>query len=198
MRLESSRRCGEPFSLSWMKRVSWTGKSLSWMPPSSRQKKGRGSRKDEAGQRNEVPGGGRWPGYSSGKLYPAPGGTSPAEIRLLENVMADIRVPKKGPGRPRTRPKRVIGDKGYDSDPHRKRLRKRGIDLLSPHRANHRNVNRQDDRLWDRYKRRYIVERTFAWLGNCRRLVVRYENHITMFLAFLELGIAMLTLKKCL
>ena len=40
---------------------------------------------------------------------------SPAEVRLLDKVMADIRVPKKGPGRPRTRPKRVIGDKGYDS-----------------------------------------------------------------------------------
>jgi transposase len=112
--------------------------------------------------------------------------------------MRDIRVPKQGPGRPRTRPKRVIGDKAYDSDPARKRMRKRGINLLAPHRQNHRNVNRQDDRLWDRYKRRYIVERTFAWLGNYRRLVVRWENHISMFLAFLELGIAMLVLKKCL
>jgi transposase len=123
---------------------------------------------------------------------------SPAEITLLEEVMRDIRVPKQGPGRPRTRPKRVIGDKAYDSDPARKRMRKRGINLLAPHRQNHRNVNRQDDRLWDRYKRRYIVERTFAWLGNYRRLVVRWENHISMFLAFLELGIAMLVLKKCL
>ena len=123
---------------------------------------------------------------------------SPAEITLLEAVMADIRVPKKGPGRPRTRPKRVIGDKAYDSDPARKQMRRRGINLLAPHRKNHRNVNRQDDRLWDRYTRRYIVERTFAWLGNYRRLVVRYENHISMFLAFLELGIAMLVLKKCL
>ncbi|MFC1834863.1 transposase [Thermodesulfobacteriota bacterium] len=88
---------------------------------------------------------------------------SPAEIRLLEKVIADIKVPKKGPGRPRTRPKRVIGDKAYDSDPHRKRLRKRGINLLSPHRKNHRNVNRQDDRLWDRYRRRNIVERTSSF-----------------------------------
>jgi transposase len=121
---------------------------------------------------------------------------SPAEIKLLESVMQDIKVSKKGPGRPRTRPKRVIGDKAYDSDPHRKQLRKRGINLLAPHRKNHRNVNRQDDRLWDRYGRRYIVERTFAWLGNYRRLVVRYEHHINMFIAFLELGFVMVTLKK--
>ncbi len=123
---------------------------------------------------------------------------SPAEITLLEKVMADIRVPKKGSGRPRTRPTRVIGDKAYDSDPHRKHLRKRGVNLLSPHRKNHRNVNRQDDRLWDRYRRRYVVERTFARLRNVRRLVVRYENHINIFIAFLELGIAILVLKKCL
>ncbi|MGO9116092.1 MAG: hypothetical protein ACLQPD_00595 [Desulfomonilaceae bacterium] len=36
---------------------------------------------------------------------------SPAEITLLDKVIGEIRVPKRGPGRPRTRPKRVIGDK---------------------------------------------------------------------------------------
>ncbi|MCA1961611.1 MAG: transposase [Desulfomonile sp.] len=123
---------------------------------------------------------------------------APAEIKLLERVPADIKVAKKGSGRPRTRPKRMIGDKAYDSDPHRKMLRKRGISLLSPHRKNHRNVNRQDDRFWDRSRRRYIVERTFAWLGGFRRLVVRYEHHISMFVAFLGLAFAMVTLRKCL
>jgi transposase len=123
---------------------------------------------------------------------------SPAEIKLLDKVLAEIKIPKKGPGRPRTRPKRVTGDKAYDSDPARKRLRKRGVSLLSPHRKNHRNVNRQDDRLWDRYKRRYIVERTFSWIGNYRRLVVRYEYHINMFVAFFQMACIMVTLRKCL
>jgi transposase len=123
---------------------------------------------------------------------------SPAEIKLLDKVLAEIKIPKKGPGRPRTRPKRVIGDKAYDSDPERKRLRRRGVNLLAPHRKNHRNVNRQDDRLWDRYRRRYIVERTFSWIGNYRRLVVRYENHINMFVAFIQMACIMVTLKKCL
>jgi transposase len=122
---------------------------------------------------------------------------SPAEVRLLEKVMRDIRVPKKGPCRPRTRPKRVIGDKAYDSDPHRRRLRQRGINLLSPHRKNYRNVNRQDDRLWNRYRRRYIVERTFSRFGNFRRLVVRYEHYFNMFLAFIQMALIMITLRKC-
>ena len=106
-----------------------------------------------------------------------------------------IKVPKAGPGRPRTRPMRVIADKAYDSDPLRKRLRKRGINPLSPHRRNHRNVNSQDDRLWDRYGRRYTVERTFSWLGNFRRIVVRYEHQVCMYEAFLQIACVMIIIK---
>jgi transposase len=123
---------------------------------------------------------------------------SPAEITFLDKALGEIRVPKGGQGRPGTRRKRSIGDKAYDSDPARKKLRQRGINLLIPHRKNHRNVNRQDDRLWDRYKRRYIVERTFRWITSFRRLVVRYENHISMFVAFFQMSCAIATLRKCL
>jgi len=121
---------------------------------------------------------------------------SPAEVRLAEKTIEQINVPKKGPGRPRTRPKRVIGDKAYDSDPLRKRLRQPGINLLSPHRRNHRNVNRQDDRLWDRYRRRYMVERTFSWFGKFRRLVVGYEHEICMYDAFIQIACIMIILKR--
>ncbi len=121
---------------------------------------------------------------------------SPAEVRLAEKTLREIKVPKKGPGRPRTRPKRVIGDKAYDSDPLRKRLKKRGINLLSPHRRNYRNFNRQDDRLWDRYRRRYTVERTFSWFGNFRRIVVRYEHQVCMYEAFLQIACVMIVLKR--
>jgi len=127
---------------------------------------------------------------------PATRGTSPTEVRLAEKTLQQIKVPKKGPGRPRARPKRVIGDKAYDSDPLQKRLRKRGINLLSPHRRNHRNVNRQDDRLWDRYRRRYTVERTFSWFGNFRRIVVRYEHQVCMYEAFLQIACVMIVIKR--
>ncbi len=123
---------------------------------------------------------------------------SPAEIKLLDKVIGEVRVPKRGPGRPRTRPKRIIGDKAYDSDPARRPLRKRGITLLVPHRKNFRNINRQDDLLRDRYRRRYTVERTFAWVTNYRRIVVRYDNHIKMFVAFFQLACVMTTLNQCL
>ena len=122
--------------------------------------------------------------------------TLPRQLRSgsLKRLLAEIRVPKRGPGRPRTRPKRVIGDKAYDSDPARKTFeetRNQPCSLLIG--RNHRNVNRQDDRLWDRYRRRYTVERTFSWIGNFRRIVVRYENHINMFVAFFQLACVMVT-----
>ena len=117
--------------------------------------------------------------------------TLPRRLRSgsWRDVLATIKVPKKGPGRPRTRPKRIIGDKAYDSDPARKKPRQRGISLLVPHRKNHRNVNRQDDRLWDRYRRRYKVERSFSWIGNYRRLVVRYEKSYQYVHRLLDSGL---------
>jgi transposase len=130
-------------------------------------------------------------------ILPAAG---PRRLRSRSGIRAlgEIRVPKRGPGSPRTRRKRPITDKAYDSDPTRKRLKKRGISLQAPHRRNHPNVNRQDDRLWDHCRRRNIVERTCGWITNFQRIVVRYDNHVNMFVAFSQLACLMTTLKKCL
>ncbi|MGC8603683.1 MAG: transposase, partial [Desulfomonilaceae bacterium] len=98
-------------------------------------------------------------------------------------------------GRPKTRPVRVIADKGYDSDPLRKRLKKRGITLLSPYRKNRKNKRKQDHRMKDRYARRYKVERTFAWLGSFRRLVVRYEHNVSVYTGFFHIACFLITMR---
>jgi transposase len=99
---------------------------------------------------------------------------SPAEVRLAETTLAAIHVARPHrAGRPRQKPVRVIADKAYDSDPLRKRLRQRGIELICPHKKNRVRPATQDGRALRRYRRRWIVERTNAWLGNFRRLVVR-------------------------
>ena len=46
------------------------------------------------------------------------------------------------------------------------------------------------------YRKRWKVERTFAWLGNFRRLVVRYERHIQMYQAFFHLACLMIVLNR--
>lgn len=85
-------------------------------------------------------------------------------------------------------PKRLIGDKAFDSDALDKRLRReRGIEFIAPHRSNRRLLT-QDGRPMRRYRRRWRVERLFAWLQNFRRLVVRYEYYPQNFLGMLLLG----------
>ena len=84
---------------------------------------------------------------------------SPAEVTLAEATLAEVRVPRPQ-GRPRQKPERVIADRGYDSDPLRQRLKKRGIDLIAPYRKNNRERRYEDGRKLRRYVRRWIVERT--------------------------------------
>lgn len=119
---------------------------------------------------------------------------SPAEVTLIKETLRTINVPRSGPGRPRSRPGRLIADKAYDSDPLRERLARRGIELIAPHRANRRRPRTQDGRPLRRYRRRWKVERTFAWFQNYRRLVVRWERHSRMFQAFVHVTCVLLTM----
>jgi transposase len=121
---------------------------------------------------------------------------SRAEVELLEPTLATIQVPRSGPGRPRSKPERVIGDKAYDSDDHRERLGRRGIQLIVPFRKNRRWPGIQDRRPLRRYRRRWKVERTHSWLANYRRLVVRYEHYAALYQAFFFLACALITLRQ--
>lgn len=93
-------------------------------------------------------------------------------------------------------PERLILDRGYDCDPLRQRLAERGIEMICPHRSNRKRPRTQDGRSLRRYARRWKVERTFAWLGNFRRLVVRYERHLRMYRAFFHLACLLITLRQ--
>lgn len=122
---------------------------------------------------------------------------SPAEVTLAEAVLNEVRVPKCGGGRPRTRPTRLIGDKAYDSDPLRARLKTLGITLLAPYRKNRTNHVSQNAKIQPRYSRRWIIERTIGWIGRFKRLVIRYENKLSIYTAFFHLACAMIVLRKC-
>jgi transposase len=95
----------------------------------------------------------------------------------------------------RAMPDRLIGDRAYDSDRLDEDLAlDHGIEMIAPHRRN-RKQKTQDGRMLRRYKRRWKVERLFAWLQNYRRLVVRYERHAENFLGFLHLGCILILLR---
>ena len=92
--------------------------------------------------------------------------------------------------------KRLILDRGYDSDPLRFRLQEQGIDMICPHRRNRKKPKTYDARKLRRYKRRWKVERTFAWFGNYRRLLVRWEHDLTVYRGFFHLACALITLNS--
>ena len=120
---------------------------------------------------------------------------SPAEVRLAPETLEAIRVPRAGPGRPRSRPQRLIADKGYDSDPFRNYLASKGIELIAPHRCNRKKPATQDGRPLRRYRRRWKIERTFAWMGNFRRLVVRWDRSAEIYQAFLHVACLLISLR---
>ena len=94
-------------------------------------------------------------------------------------------------------PQRLIGDKAYDSDGLDRQLRDQfGTEMIAPHRRGRRPERQtQDGRALRRFKRRWKIERLFAWLYNFRRLVVRYEYHAENYLGFAHLACLMILLR---
>jgi len=91
-------------------------------------------------------------------------------------------------------PQNLIGDNAYDSDKLDAELRRYGIELIAPHRRNRKNKS-QDLRRLRRYRRRWKIERLFAWLQNFRRTVVRYERYADNFLGMLYLACCVILLR---
>jgi transposase len=91
----------------------------------------------------------------------------------------------------------LIGDKAWDSAKHADALlEERNIELIAPKRGGKRPSKRkQDGRSLRRYKRRWLVERLFAWLKRMRRLAVRWERKAQNYLGFLQLGCAVILLR---
>lgn len=112
---------------------------------------------------------------------------SPHESQLVEGVLGHSFLD--------TLPERLIGDKAYDSDRLDHDLADHyGIEMIAPHRGE-RRIPTQDGRPLRRYRRRWRVERLFAWLHHFRRLVIRWEYHVENFLGMVRLGCMQILLR---
>lgn len=91
-------------------------------------------------------------------------------------------------GRPRNRPKRLFADRGYDYDRYRCLLRKRGIKPFVARRgvAHGSGLGRT----------RWVVERTFAWPHQFRRLRISYECRADLHQSLLELACSIICLRR--
>jgi transposase len=105
---------------------------------------------------------------------------SPHESQLVEEVLGHSFLDEL--------PERLIGDKAYDSDGLDRQMQKQyGIEVIAPHRGNRKEPT-QDGRSLRRYRRRWTIERLFAWLQVYRRLATRWEYHIENFFGMVRLG----------
>lgn len=103
---------------------------------------------------------------------------------MLGPALAQIRVPRRGPGRPRTRPDHLLGDKGYSSRSNRSLLAGRGIRVTIPERADQRANRARRGSAGGRpyafdttaYRGRNIVERAFNRLKQWRGIAARYDK----------------------
>lgn len=109
---------------------------------------------------------------------------SPAEVTLAQETLDNVTTGV---------PERLIADKAYDSATLRHELAQRGIEQITPHKKNRVAAKLQDGRPLRRYKRRWKIERTIAWLGNFRRLVVRYDRNVEHYKAFVLLACIVIT-----
>lgn len=91
-------------------------------------------------------------------------------------------------GRPRSKPKRLFADRGYDYDKYRRLLWKRGIKPLIARRGVAHGSGLG--------KTRWVVERTFAWLHQFKRLRIRYERRADLHCGLLTLAACIICLRR--
>jgi transposase len=117
------------------------------------------------------------------------GWASPHEVRLVEETLAKRLMKEK--------PERLIGDRAYDSDPLDEKLAEQGVTLIAPHKRNRKKPKTPDGRALRRYRRRWKIERLFAWLQNYRRILVRYDRFLENYLAFVHLACIIIFIRNC-
>lgn len=113
---------------------------------------------------------------------------SPHEVTLVEATLDETFTV----GRPR----RLVGDRAYDSDPLDQRLAAQGVELIAPHKRNRIRPKTQDGRTLRRYRRRWKIERLFAWLNKYKRVLTRWDRFLDHFTAFVHLACSMIFLRR--
>ncbi len=124
------------------------------------------------------------------------------ERTQLEPVLDAIRVPRRGRGRPRKRPKRLLADKGYTYRKCRKALRRRKIAHTIPERRDQRAQRAakgaQGGRppAFDRaaYRRRNVIARCVNRLKQWRAVATRYEKRALNYRAMVVIAALMIGL----
>ena len=119
----------------------------------------------------------------------ATAGANVSEQALLVPALDDVplEIPAGTP---------VVADKGHDSDPLRDEVKAAGCVPVIPHRKNRVKPSRNDGRRLRRYRHRWRVERTNAWLHCYRGLAVRWCHYSFMYAGLVYLSFIHLALQR--
>ena len=113
------------------------------------------------------------------------------EAPVFEQLLDSGAIKRDGRGRPKRRPKRMVGDKGYSSRKIRTLLRRRGIRVTIPHKANEHPGGSFSRSV---YRQRNQIERLINRLKQYRRIATRYEKHADNYRAMWLIASTMLWL----
>jgi transposase len=115
-----------------------------------------------------------------------------AEVKLAEQTLDTIKVPRPH-GRPKSRPDKLVADRAYDSSAFHRALRRRGLRMCIPPKRRPSTWRAKRGRPVVAHKAdyglRYKVERSFAWLGAYRRLLIRWEHQFAVYHSFFACAI---------
>ena len=107
------------------------------------------------------------------------------EKAALPELMRRGTVKRPGSGRPKVRPRAVVGDRGYSGGPVRDHLRRRGISPVIRQLKTEQAPRLMD---WGLYRERNVVERLVGRLKEHRRIATRYDKLAASYLAFVQLA----------
>lgn len=113
------------------------------------------------------------------------------EATAFGPLLAQGAVKRPGRGRPRLRPERVSGDKGYSSHTIRRHLRRRGIRATIPRKANEHRTDPFDRTL---YRVRRRVEGLINRCKHYRSLATRYDKRVRHYRALWTIAATILWL----
>jgi len=121
---------------------------------------------------------------------------STSEFKLIFPTLDRLSIEKR-PQHPIIKTRKLIADKGYDAKWVREELRRRGI---TPYIPKKRKKEEIEEPIYNRkikplYKTRWIIERTFSWLGNFRRVLTRWEKYLSTYEGFFHLACIMICLR---
>lgn len=123
---------------------------------------------------------------------------------MLASVLDEIRVPRCGPGRPRTRPDAVVGDKAYSSGKTRRMFTARGVKAVIPQKSDEIAGRQRKGSRGGRppsfdtiaYAGRNVVERKFGLAKQWRGIATRYDKHAITYRAGVVLCAVIAWLRK--